>query len=115
MFNIYEELQSTLGGLGLPVYFENFVDTNSQIPCLSYYILTDVNSHLGDTLSYDDINVRVTIWTYGGNTEAFPIAKQIETVMNAKGFKRFGVNDLFLDENLMKKVLSYRCVAREDL
>jgi len=115
MFNIYEYVQSILSTLERPVYYEDFVDTNAVIPCLSYYVVSDVNSHLGDTQSIDDITIRVTVWSRGGNTEAFPIARGVEEVMNEHGFKRSGVNDLFLDDQLMKKVLSYRCVAREDL
>lgn len=54
MLDYRPELLTKLSSLGLPVECEFFLTKNVEIPCISYLLLNDINTHQGDTMVYSD-------------------------------------------------------------
>lgn len=61
MYNFNEELVRHLDTI-LPTYYETFIDTNTETPCITYVELSNVANEEGDTLRYSTINYRIKIW-----------------------------------------------------
>lgn len=120
MFNIYEHLQTilnetiTFDGEKVPSYWEYFTAEPVTVPCLSYFIITDSKLYQGDTLRYSDISLRVTVWAME-LPDLYAIANDLDVILTAEGLRRTATEDLILDNGLMKKVISYDTVAREEI
>ena len=120
MYNIYQKLQEilnetiTFDGEKLPSYWEYFTAEPVVVPCLSYFIITDSKLAQGDTLRYSDISLRVTVWAME-LPDLYAIANDLDVILTAEGLRRTATEDLILDNGLMKKVISYDTVAREEI
>jgi hypothetical protein len=77
----------------LPVYYELFVDSSTNTPCITY-IESNNSSYLeGDNLLYSNLSYNIKVW---GNDLAtlIPIVDKIGDIMRKQGFTRVSYNEL---------------------
>ena len=59
---IYDkELVNKLKTIGLPVYYENIVDSTVETPCITYMPASNIDHLVGDTLFYSNIDYYVKV------------------------------------------------------
>ena len=115
---IYDsELVKHLQTLGLPVYYNQFVDSTVQLPCLSYEpvhnisTLEGMNNH--SNIFYSRIDYYIRLW---GHTkkELSPYMEQVDDLMRSLGFRRTSYNEL-IDNTHICLVALYRATGYEKL
>lgn len=77
----------------LPVYAENFLTANTEMPCISYYLCSDSTYKQGDTLGYSEIYYYIKVWSTKVSDLA-SYATIIDNKMRQLGFKRVGATEL---------------------
>ena len=111
MIDYKKEIVAILLPLGLKVYNENFLKSDTQIPCISYQEVNNTATLQGDTLGYSDLYFNIKIW--GKDTQTLmEYGKQIDDAMRVKGFKRLGTSELWLD-GIGQLQLRYVALAKE--
>lgn len=113
MLDYRPELLTKLSSLGLPVECEFFLTKDVEIPCISYLLLNDINTHQGDTMVYSDQYYKVTIWANKLSTLA-EYSEKVDNVMRELGFKRTGSNELWLD-GIGQLAITYKGLAKEEI
>lgn len=111
MFDFRPELVKNLSSLGLPVECEFFLTKDTEIPCISYYLLNDINTHQGDTMVYSDQYYCIKIWANKLSTLA-EYSDKVDQVMTDLGFKRTGSNELWLN-GIGQLAITYKGLALE--
>ena len=61
MYTFDKELVSNLKTLGLPVYYNQFVDDKTPTPCISYEPTSNVSYLEGDNLFYSHIDYYIRV------------------------------------------------------
>lgn len=112
MIDYKPTLVAHLRSLGLPVYLENFLKQDTEMPCISYYELNNQAEQEGDTLGYSNISFNIKIWDKNAKTLA-TVGSQLDSLMRSLGFKRTAVNELWLD-GIGQKQMTYRATAQEN-
>lgn len=113
MVDYRPELVNRLSSLGLPVECEFFLTKDIEIPCISYYLLNDINTHQGDTMAYSDQYFIVKIWANKLSTLA-EYSVKVDEVMREQGFRRTGSNELWLD-GIGQLAITYKGLAKEEI
>ena len=104
MIDYKPTLKQELEKAGVPVYYELFVDSSTETPCVTY-IENNNSSYLeGDNLFYSNLSYNIKIW---GNDLAtlIPIANKV-------GFKRISYNELSFNGQI-ELILIYDAVGWE--
>lgn len=111
MYNYKKELVKELDTI-LPTYYELFVDSSTQTPCITYLELTNVARQEGDTLRYSNITYRVKIW---GTQEddLYNYTSLLDKKMFELGFKRRAYNELWIDQ-ICQLIFTYEATALEN-
>lgn len=112
MFDYRPDLVKSLSSLGLPVECEFFLTKNIELPCISYYLINDINTHQGDTLVYSEQIYCVKIWASKLSTLA-EYSEKVDQLMSELGFVRTGSNELWLD-NIGQLAITYKGLAKEN-
>lgn len=87
MIDWKKPLVSILETVGLPVYYELFVDSSIETPCITY--IENDNSSLvkGETMEYSKIAFTVKVW--GSNLAILmPYCNSIDIALKKAGFER---------------------------
>lgn len=110
MYNYKKELKAHLDSI-LPAYYELFVDSHTDLPCVTYYELANTAEAEGDTLRYSNIAFRVTLWgsDYDDLVEYVPA---LDLLMFSLGFKRRGYNEI-IESGLCQLIFTYQATAVE--
>lgn len=100
---------TALKTIGLPVYYEMFVDSSTPIPCITYIETSNTDSLVGDTLEYSNLVIQVKVWAEDVKTlETNAIL--IDSKMKELGFRREFGTQLFVKQ-LGQYVLRYRAIG----
>lgn len=104
-------LRMELGKCGLPVYYELFVDSSTETPCITYIENNNVATLEGDDLFYSRVSYNIKLW---GNDLAtlMPKTAEIDDVMRKQGFKRTSFNELSVGTQL-ELIMGYEATAYE--
>lgn len=111
MIDYKPTLVESLRTLGLPVYYEVFVDSETEVPCITYYEMDNTSFKEGDTLRYSRLAFSIKIW--GKDLETLSTYSiQIDAVMKVLGFTRTNTVELWLD-GIGQRQLKYSALAQE--
>lgn len=111
MIDYKPTLKQELEKSGLPVYYELFVDSSTNTPCITY-IESNNSSYLeGDNLLYSNLSYNIKVW---GNDLAtlIPIVDKIGDIMRKQGFTRVSYNELSFNSQL-ELIMIYSAVGWE--
>jgi hypothetical protein len=61
MIDYRDTLVEQLKTLGLPVHYELFLSSKTELPCISYQEQNNTSFKEGDTLRYSEITYRIKI------------------------------------------------------
>lgn len=111
MINVTPELITALSSIGLKVYNENFLTSNCEVPCISYYEYDNAINEDCDILGYSDITYHIKVWAKT-QKELVAYSIQIDDIMRKNGYKRLTCNDLWID-TLGQRDLKYKALALE--
>jgi hypothetical protein len=95
MYNYNKELVKELDTI-LPTYYELFVDSSTQTPCITYLELNNIADLEGETLRYSNIAYRVKVWGTADD-DLYPYTSLLDNKMFELGFKRRAYNELWID------------------
>ncbi len=112
MINVTPELITALSETGLKVYNENFLTSNCEVPCISYYEYDNSIRAQGDTLAYSDITYHIKVWAKT-QKELVDYSAQIDSIMRKLHFVRTVTNDLWTD-TLGQRDMKYKALAFEN-
>lgn len=106
-------LKQKLEQIGLPVYYELFVDSSTKTPCITFIENNNIAEQEGDNLFYSRVSYNVKLW---GNDLAVLMSKAaaIDDVMREQGFKRASFNELSIDSQL-ELIMKYEATAYEKI
>jgi len=106
MIDINPLIVEALNEIGLPVLLENFLDSTTPLPCITYIEYSNRDTLTGTTLEYSEIITMVKVWS---NSMKMLIdnASKIDTKMKAIGFKRDYGSPLFRD-GIGQYILRYK-------
>lgn len=97
---------------GLNVYNEDFVNSSTEIPCLTYLEYDNNELKQGDTLGYSNLVYHIKVW--GKDLQTISKYQAIvDDIMRVSGFKRVGSNFLKLDD-ICQQQLKYAAIALEN-
>jgi hypothetical protein len=111
MFNYKVELAKQLDTI-LPAYYELFVDSQGDFPCITYLELANSADAEGDTLRYSSISFRIKIWG-GDYTEIVEYVEPLDNLMFSLGFSRRGYNEL-IESGMCQLIFTYTAMALEN-
>lgn len=111
MYNYNKELVKELDTI-LPTYYELFVDSSTQTPCITYIELTNVAEQEGQTLRYSNIAYRVKIWGTADD-DLYPYSSLLDNKMFELGFKRRAYNEFWVDQTC-QLIFTYEATALEN-
>lgn len=97
--------------LGYPVLLEDTMASNTTYPVITYNLSNDITRVNGDTLGYSDIYYNLKVWGKRVS-EIEPIAKDIDDLMRANGFRRIATTELWFN-GICQKELRYQGLGRE--
>lgn len=106
MVNYHADLVNLLNKI-LPTYYELTLNSDCQIPCISYSERNSYANETGDTIGYSTVSYQIKVW---GNSisEIQAYALQIEEALRPLGWKRTSSNEVY-DRNstMIQKILVY--------
>lgn len=111
MIDTKKQVVAALCTSGLKVYYENFVDSATAIPCITYVEYDNSATKEGDTLGYSSITYHIKIWGKDLNTISEYSAK-IDAIMRSLGFVRKNMVDLWQD-GIGQRQLKFEAQAQE--
>lgn len=110
MFDYKPTLQSELDKI-LPTYYELFVDSSTDTPCITYIESNNIAAAEGDTLRYSTLSYQIKIW--GDDIEELSrYAQQLDSTMYALGFRRITYNELWYNTQC-QLIFRYEATALE--
>ena len=112
MLDMNPTIVSKLNEIGLKVYLEDFLDSQSDIPCISYREYSNVADREGDTIGYSQITYHVKVWAKNMKDLA-GYASQVDNKMRELGFKRTTANDLWYD-GIGQRDMKFTNLAKEE-
>lgn len=97
----------------LPTYYELFVDSNTETPCITYMGSNDYAAEEGDTIRYSYISYNIKLW--GSDIgQLSQYSQQVDLAMKQLGFKRMSCQELTFDSGLCI-VSRYEALAKETI
>lgn len=110
MIDYSKQFASLLEAGSVPVYYEKF-NSNKEIPCVSYFEVSNVQDLSSDFLVYSYITFQVRIYA-NRISELQTIAKKIDAELLKNGFTREYASEN-TNEQPLQKILRYRCCGFE--
>lgn len=111
MIDTKREVVAALRTSGLQVHFENFVNSKTTIPCITYIEYDNSSFKEGNTLGYSNIIYHIKVWGKDLQTLSDYSAK-IDTIMRGLGFTRKNMIDLWLD-GIGQRQMKFEAKAQE--
>lgn len=111
MLDYDKTLSDKLETIGIPVYYEDIVDSSVETPCITYFPASNTDYLVGDTLFYSRIEYYVKVWGHF-KKELMPYMEQLATLMRELGFRRESYHELASDTQLCLVAL-YRATGYE--
>lgn len=96
---------------GLKVYDENFTTSTTDIPCLSYLLITNKIDKQGDTQEHSDVFYYIKVYAKR-NSEIANYSNQVDSIMRKLGFKRRDTKDQVIN-GCTQRILTYQCLTYE--
>lgn len=94
----------------LPTYYENFINEEIVLPCITY-VGNNNSSYLeGDTLRYSHINYTIKLWMDNKNQQHY--LADIDEVMKRLGFVRNATNEI-VSGRVIEKIMDYEAIGWE--
>lgn len=112
MVDTKKEIVAALSKTGLKVYYEQFVNSDTAIPCITYVEYDNSSLANGDTLGYSTITYHIKVWSKDLK-ELTNYAAQIDNIMRGIGFVRRNMVELWLD-GIGQRQLKYEAKALEN-
>ena len=113
MIDVNSLIYATLNTIGLPVLLENFLDSTTPIPCITYLEYSNRDTFTGNTLEYSELITMVKIWSTDMKI-LMDNAKLVDTKMKVLGFKRDFGSPLFKD-GIGQYILRYKGTGYDKL
>lgn len=112
MIDVSTILISELNKTGLKVYDENFVDSKTEVPCITYRPYDNSSYKEGDTLGYSNHVFHVKVWAKTmQDIVKYSIA--VDAIMRELGFTRVTSNDLYAG-GIRQRDMKYKALALEN-
>lgn len=111
MFDYKPELVRQLDTI-LPTYYELFVDSKTETPCLTYLELSNIADLEGETLRYSKLAFRIKIWGTADD-DLYPYCSLLDNKMYELGFKRSAYNEMWIDQTC-QLIFTYEAMALEN-
>lgn len=112
MIDVSNIIVSALSTIGLKVYNENFINSSTKLPCITYKEFDNSVLVQGNTLGYSNNSFHVTVW--GNDIQTLiNYSSKIDKIMRSNGFTRVSMNDLWLD-NIGQRKMKYTCKLLEN-
>lgn len=113
MIDYHAELVAALETV-LPTYYEFFLHSGIETPCISYMENNNYVSRNGDTLGYSILTYQIKVWA-NSIEQIQRYSKQIDDVLRPLGFKRISSGELHdFNSSMIQKIMSYEALALED-
>jgi hypothetical protein len=112
MLDVNSTIVSKLNEIGLKVYLEDFLDSQCDIPCISYREYSNVADIEGDTIGYSALTYHVKVWAKSMQ-DLTGYSCQVDAKMRELGFKRTVSNDLWL-KGIGQRDMKYSNLALEN-
>lgn len=111
MVDYKPELVTALNTIGIPVYYELFVQSGTATPCITYMETNDSVTEWADHLVWATKSYRIKIW--GGDLNTLHTYQaSVDRKMFDLGFKRTNYNELWYNNNVCM-ILDYQCLIQE--
>ncbi len=97
----------------LPTYYELFLTTDTETPCISYQERNNAVDRNGDTLGYSRVSYTVKVW---GNdiAELNKYARDIDNLLRPMGWKRTSCNELKdINSTMIQKIMTFEAMSLE--
>lgn len=113
MIDTNKIIVSKLNEIGLKVYLEDFLDSQSDIPCISYREYNNIADKEGDQIGYSSITYHVKVWAKNMQ-DLTKYSCEVDAKMRELGFKRITmVPDLWL-EGIGQRDMKFSNLALEE-
>lgn len=114
MIDYKPTLKQELEKVGLPVFYELFVDSSTETPCITFIENNNAAEAEGDNLFYSRLSYNIKLW---GNSLAvlMPKAVAIDDVMRKQGFKRTSINELSVGISQLEIIMRYEAMGYEKI
>ena len=114
MIDYKPTLKQELEKVGLPVYYELFVDSSTETPCITFIENNNVAEAEGDNVFYSRLSYNIKLW---GDSLAtlMPKAVAIDDVMRKQGFKRTSINELSIGISQLEIIMRYEAMGYEKI
>lgn len=111
MIDVSTLVVSELKKTNLKVYNENFVDSKTPVPCITYRLYDNSVLVESNNLGYSNQVYHIKVW--GKDMETLvQYSGQVDNIMRALGFKRITCNDLFVD-GIGQRDMKYKAISLE--
>lgn len=98
MLDFSKQVKESLSSI-LPTYYELFVDSDTELPCITYREVGNVETVTVKEAGVSDIAYNIKLW---GNSikDLTTYALQVDNVMRRLGFTRYSYNELSTDTQI---------------
>lgn len=113
MIDYKPTLVTNLSTLGLPVYYELFVDSSTSAPCITYMELDNrgISNLEVTSIRYSNVSFRIKLW--GDDlTQISPYRESLDELMFSLGFTRTNYNELWYNQQVCM-ICDYQGLAYE--
>lgn len=111
MIDTRKEIVTALRTSGLDVYFENFVNSKTELPCITYVEYDNSSLIDGETLGYSTIIYHVKVWSKD-MIDLSKYSAKVDEIMRGLGFTRKNTVELWLD-GIGQRQMKYEAKAQE--
>jgi len=92
-------------------HYELFVNSDTELPCITYLETGNRDRVTSDILNYSDLEFTIKVWSKRV-AEISRMAKQIDEVLRPLGFRRTGSNELSHND-IIQKIMRYSAIGVE--
>ena len=111
MIDVSKLIVAELNKTGLKVHNEYFVDSKTEIPCITYRVYDNSVNVQSNNVGYSNQLYHIKVW--GKDIETLVLySEQVDEIMRALGFTRISSNDLFLD-GIGQRDMKYKALSLE--
>lgn len=110
MIDVYDKVLEALKPIA-PTYFDLFLDSKTETPCISYFEYGNVQHKESDILGWSNISFCIKVWGHKIK-EVEPLSIKVDDAMKKLGFNRVSGNDM-KENGLLCKILVYRALGWE--
>jgi len=94
----------------LPTYYENFINEEITLPCITYAPNNNSSYLEGDTLRYSRLNYTIKLWMDDKSQQSY--LADIDETMKRLGFVRNSANEI-TNGRVIEKIMDYEAIGWE--